>query len=266
MSKGKVLVIGSNATRLEARGGGTITIGQFLNETAVPLMALIEANYDIVLATPSGQKPHMDKDSDALLYFGGDEAAHQRAKNFFVDDPSMNRVRTLQSVIDEGLGGYAGLYFPGGHAPVVDLMQSPEVGEILRYFHDKQKPTAALCHGPMAILAAMDGAREFRAALLAGDTDRAAKLASGWPYAGYRMTVFSRSEETFAEEQVFHAKLHFNMPDALEVAGAEVVTGPVDFKSHVVEDRELVTGQNPRSDHALAAKFIQALERSASAR
>ena len=38
MSKGTILVIGSNGTELEAKGGGTITIGQFLNETAVPLM------------------------------------------------------------------------------------------------------------------------------------------------------------------------------------------------------------------------------------
>jgi len=31
----------------------------------------------------------------------------------------------------------------------------------------------------------------------------------------------------------------------------------------VVEDRELITGQNPRSDKAIAAKLIQALERKA---
>ena len=38
MSKGTILVVGSNATQLEAQGGGTITIGQFLNETVVPLI------------------------------------------------------------------------------------------------------------------------------------------------------------------------------------------------------------------------------------
>jgi len=41
MGKGTILVVGSNATQLEAKGGGTITIGQFLNETAVPVMALV---------------------------------------------------------------------------------------------------------------------------------------------------------------------------------------------------------------------------------
>ena len=31
-----------------------------------------------------------------------------------------------------------------------------------------------------------------------------------------------------------------------------------------VEDRELITGQNPRSDHPLAAKLVAALDRSLS--
>ncbi|WP_249146533.1 hypothetical protein [Bradyrhizobium japonicum] len=30
---------------------------------------------------------------------------------------------------------------------------------------------------------------------------------------------------------------------------------------YVVEDRELITGQNPRSDHPIAAKLIAALDR-----
>lgn len=260
MSKGAILVVGSNATQLEAKGGGTITIGQFLNETAVPLMALVTAGYDFAVATPTGEKPHMDKDSDALIYFGGDNDARQRARRFFLADPGMNRVRTLRSVIEDGLDRFAGVFFPGGHAPVVDVMQDPDVREILRYFHAHKKPTAAICHGPTAILAEMDKAREFRAALIEGDQAKARELAKGWQYAGYRMTVFSRSEEEFAEDNVFKAKLYFNMPDALEAAGGEVITTAENFVSNVIVDRELVTGQNPMSDHELASKFIQALE------
>ena len=32
-----------------------------------------------------------------------------------------------------------------------------------------------------------------------------------------------------------------------------------DSPDHVIVDRELITGQNPRSDHAIAAKLIEAL-------
>jgi putative intracellular protease/amidase len=265
MSKGKVVILGSNGTRIEVQGGGTGATGQYLNETVVPAMALVNAGYEVVLATPNGKKPHIDEASDSAQHFEGDEAAYRRAKAFFADDPSMNQGRTLRSVIDEGLENYAGVFVPGGQAPVVDLMQDPEVGEILRHFHAKGKPTALLCHGPIATTAAMPRAREFRAALIAGDRAKAAELAKGWQYAGYRMTVFSGTEEKVIEDQILHAKLFFNMPDALRTAGADVSVSAVDFEPYVVVDRELITGQNPRSDHPIAAKLIEALGRKAAA-
>lgn len=261
MTKGTVLVIGSNATRIELQGGGSAAIGQYLNETVVPAMALIEAGYDLVLATPDGTKPHIDEASDSAQHFGGDEVAYARAKDFYANHPSMNQVRTLRSVLDEGLDGYAGTFVPGGHAPAVDLMQDADMGAILRHVHEAGKPTALLCHAPVAILAALPYARDFRAALLAGDKAAAAELASGWPYAGYRMTVFSASEERIAEEHLLHGKLYFDMPEALQAAGGEVTTNPVDFAPNVVVDRELITGQNPSSDHQIAATLIAALDR-----
>jgi putative intracellular protease/amidase len=260
MSKGKVLVIGSNATRIEIRGGGTGPTGQYLNETVVPSMALVEAGYEVLLATPSGKKPHIDEPSDSAQHFGGDEAAYRRAKAFFADHPSMNQGRTLRSVIDEGLDNYAAVFVPGGQGPVVDLMQDADAGEILRHFHTKGKPTALLCHGPIVTAATLPKAREFRAALIDGDRAKAAELAKGWQYAGYRMTVYSGSEEKPIEDNILHGKLYFNMVDALSTAGGELVTG-ADFEPHVIVDRELITGQNPRSDHPIAAKLIQALNR-----
>jgi hypothetical protein len=124
MSKGRILILGSNATRIEVRDGAEPTgpTGQYLNETVVPAMAFIDAGYEVVLATPDGTKPHIDEASDSAVHFGGDEAAYQRAKRFYAEDPSMN-ARTLRSAIDEGLDNYAAIFAPGGQAPVVDLMQ-----------------------------------------------------------------------------------------------------------------------------------------------
>ncbi|GGD40591.1 type 1 glutamine amidotransferase domain-containing protein [Aureimonas glaciei] len=262
MTKAKVLVLGSNATQIELQGGGSAAIGQYLNETVVPSMALIEAGYEVVLATPNGTKPHIDEFSDSARHFGDDEAAYSRGRNFFDEAPSMNQVRTLRSIIEDGLNGYAGVFVPGGHAPVVDLMQDADMGAILRHFHDAGKPTALLCHGPVAVAAAMPRAAEFRKALVNGDTTKAADVAKGWQYAGYRMTVFSTSEEKWAEDNLFHARLPFYMPDALRLAGAEVTTDPVDWAPNVVVDRELITGQNMGSDHLIAAKLIESLDAS----
>lgn len=261
MTKGTVLVVGSNATQIEIRGGGAGPTGQYLNETIVPVMTLVDAGYTVVLATPNGKKPHIDEVSDSAQHFGGDEQAYQRARAFFARDASMNEVRTLRSMLEEGLENYAGIFVPGGQAPVVDLMQDAELGEILRHFHGLKKPTAFLCHGPIASLAALPNAKQFRAALIAGDRAKASEHAKGWQYAGYNMTVFSASEEKPIEENILHGKLYFTMPDALQTAGGHVSTNPVDFEPNVIEDRELITGQNPRSDHPLAAKLVAALNR-----
>ena len=75
------------------------------------------------------------------------------------------------------------------------------------------------------------------------------------------MTVFSANEEKIAEEALLHGKLYFDMPEALQAAGGRVTTGTIDFAPHVVVDRELITGQNPSSDHQLAAKLVEALDR-----
>lgn len=259
MTKGKVLVIGSNATRIEVRGGWGVT-GQYLNETVVPAMALIAAGYEVVLATPAGTRPHIDPVSDKVDHFDGDEAAYATAKAFWANDPAMNRVRTLRSVIEEGLDGYAGLFVPGGQAPVVDLMQDADLGTILRHFHERAKPTALLCHGPIAVVAAMERARDFRAALIAGDAATAREAAQGWPYAGYALTVFSASEEKVVEDHILHARMYFAMPEALATAGGRVETNTIDFEPKVVVDRELITGQNPRSDRPIAAALIAALD------
>jgi len=55
---------------------------------------------------------------------------------------------------DARLDRFVGVFFPGGHGPIVDVMQDPDAGEVLRYFHGANKPTAAICHGPISVLAA----------------------------------------------------------------------------------------------------------------
>jgi putative intracellular protease/amidase len=40
---------------------------------------------------------------------------------------------------------------------MIDLMQDPDLGEVLRHFHTEAKTTAFLCHGPVALTAAIAG-------------------------------------------------------------------------------------------------------------
>jgi putative intracellular protease/amidase len=80
------------------------------------------------------------------------------------------------------------------------------------------------------------------------------------------MTIFSNTEERWVENDILHGKMYFHVVDALAVAGGVVSTGAVDFEPHTVEDRELITGQNPSSDHLLGKKLVQTLEQQQLAR
>src|SRR5262249_23586940 len=110
------------------------------------------------------------------------------------------------------------------------------------------------------LISALPHAREYRSALIAGDEQKAREWAKGWPYAGYKMTIFSASEEKWVEDDILHAKMYFNMPYALGTAGGQVMNTAKDFEPNLIVDRELITGQNPRSDHVIAAKLIEVLK------
>jgi putative intracellular protease/amidase len=60
---------------------------------------------------------------------------------------------------------------------------------------------------------------------------------------------------------LWRVEMFFNMPQALRDAGGEVFVTDVDFAPNVVIDRELITGQNPRSDHPIAQALVAALDR-----
>jgi putative intracellular protease/amidase len=262
-SKGTILVVGSNADSITLKNGDKEHAGYYLNEMTIPTRTALEAGYDMVLTTPNGKRPVMDPQSAAASYFGGSDDELKKALAFVESFPAMRSPISLRAAINQGLDQYIAVYVPGGHPPMVDLMDNADLGEILNYFHNEGKLTVLLCHGPIAITAALPKAKEFRAALVRGDEEQARKCAVGWIYAGYRMTIFSNDEEHWVEDTYMGGrKVPFYVNDALRIAGGKVeISDQGIFKSHAVQDRELITGQNPPSDLALAALFLQALNR-----
>ena len=245
-TRGKVLVVASSESKMTLADGSQMNVGFFLNEFAVPTEYLAAKGYEIVLATPSGQAPVMDASSNDKKFFGGNESEWMKAQNFV---KSLSPI-SLQAAINGGLDEYVAIFVPGGHAPMTDLMQSPQLGEILRYFHAHQKPTAFICHGPVAMLSALPDAATYRQALVNRDTHGAMAAAKDWIYAGYEMTVLSDAEE-WPGEVAKGTEMPFHVEQALQIAGGHMREDAL-YGSHVVRDRELITGQNPASDKALA--------------
>lgn len=251
-SKGKILLIASSTDTLTLQNGKTMPTGFYLNELAVPAQYLSDHGYEIVLATPNGNKPVMDSGSNSSKFFK-DQASYERALAFVA---SLQPIRIADA--DQQLDTFAGIFIPGGHAPMNDLVKDPDLYTALKFFHEHQKPTATICHGAAGLLAGMENAAAFREDLTTGNTKNAQTNSKDWLYKGYHMTAFSNAEELGGEIKM-GTQMPFHVADALQIAGANIDEYTI-FGSHVIRDRELVTGQNPASDEALAKTFYEVLQ------
>jgi putative intracellular protease/amidase len=146
----------------------------------------------------------------------------------------------LSELSDEQLAEFDAVFAPGGHGPMVDLPDNPDVRRLLAVLHAKNAPIAALCHGPAMLLSAPE------------------RQDGMWLFDGYRLTAFTDEEE----DQTRPGKLGipWYVDIALKNAGAVFDDGPAAWASHVVVDRNLITGQNPNSTEATADAVLKALE------
>ncbi|MEK6706317.1 MAG: type 1 glutamine amidotransferase domain-containing protein [Bdellovibrionota bacterium] len=238
-SKPKILVVVSGSEFVSTKEGGKHPTGYFLPELAGPVAALLKAGYEITYANPNGAAAVMDRISDDPRWFE-DEEEYRAAKHLVESQSGLKTPKRLSSLTDHDLARFSGILVPGGHAPMEDLANDQDMGRVLRHFHSLSKPTALICHGPVALLSAKS-------------LDRA------WVYQDYRMTGFSTTEEKQEEQAgVFGGQLLFYLEDELLKAGGKVVVSKP-WTSNVIRDRELITGQNPMSEKAFTALLLEAL-------
>jgi putative intracellular protease/amidase len=258
-TKGKILVLVSSGHGLPLQDGKVYAgAGYYLNELTVPVRALMKEGYEITFANPKGNTPQLDVNSAIAQFFGGDEAKLQDYLKFHDSLTGLNNPPRISDVIASGLDQYDAVFVPGGHGPMIDLLEDPDAGTVLRHFHKTSKPTAVLCHGPISLLAALPNATEVVAALKAGDAAGARAKAKGWIYSGYKLSIFSTAEEQQREPVEIGGKVFFYPDFALRTAGGDVsVVAP--WKSYVLQDREVISGQNPFSDEALVKLLLPAL-------
>src|SRR5271156_3758982 len=268
-TKGKVLVLVSSGHGLPLKDGKVYAgAGYYLNELTVPVRELMKEGYEITFSNPKGNTPQMDVTSAVAGFFGGDEAKLQDYLKFRDTLTGLKNPTRISDVIASGLDQYDAVFVPGGHGPMIDLLDDPDAGTVISNFIKKSNPTPVLCHGPLSLfsplpislLSALPNSKEFVAALAAGDITGAHAKAQGWIYSGYKMTIFSTAEEQQREPLEIGGKVLFYPDFALRTAGGDVsVLAP--WSSYVLQDRELISGQNPFSDEALLKLLLPALNR-----
>ncbi|EAY24645.1 type 1 glutamine amidotransferase domain-containing protein [Microscilla marina] len=259
---GNILIVMSDVSQMKLKGGYDYKTGFYLNELMEPVKIFMEAGHTLTFATPTGIAPTLDLVSDTRKHFLDESQenynAHKALFNrLMLNDKKHSPVVSFARIEQIGIENFDAVFVPGGHAPLGDLVDNDLLSKFLHHFHAKSKPTGLVCHGPVALLSSLPNSAGFEADMRAG---KKAKPAKGWIYAGYKMTVFSNSEEATATKYYLSGDQLFYWPqNALTNAGGKYSRSKKDWAPHVVVDRELVTGQNNKSANATAKELLKLL-------
>ena len=119
------------------------------------------------------------------------------------------------------------------------------------------RPSISAPRQSLVLLSAVLDARGYVAGPESGK--RSAPSAS-WIYKGYKMTAFTNEEEEKSKAFLGGGQMKLFPQDGLVAAGGDCVEGKP-WSENVVEDRELISGQNPQSAKAVAVAMVKRLQR-----
>ncbi|EEA94633.1 type 1 glutamine amidotransferase domain-containing protein [Pseudovibrio sp. JE062] len=204
--------------------------GFWLEELAAPYYVFKDAGATITLASPAGGQPPLDPKSDlpdfqtpATDRFKADSAANEALANTV----------KLESVSADA---FDAVFYPGGHGPLWDLVDNAASISLIEQLNSADKPVGVVCHASAALVNAK-----------AADGSALVK--------GKKVTGFSNTEEDAVQLTDVVPLL---VEDALQEKGALYEKGP-DWGSFILEDGNLISGQNPASSEAAANAVLARL-------
>lgn len=227
----KILFVVTGASHWTLSDGTKHPTGFWAEELVAPYNVFTKAGHEVVVATPSGVVPTVDRGSLAADANGGQENADALKRQL----QEMVELKSPLVLEDLDLDDYAAVFYPGGHGPMEDLAVDPRSADLLAATLASGKPLGIVCHAP--------------AALLATEAD------GGSPFSGYRLTGFTNAEE---KQAGLADKAPWLLQDRLVALGADFQEAEP-WSVNVVVDRTLYTGQNPASSEPLAKEMVQAL-------
>ncbi|KAI9164184.1 putative glutathione-independent glyoxalase [Paramyrothecium foliicola] len=229
MARPRILIILTSVDKVPKSGK---PVGWFLPELAHPWHVLKD-KVDFTYTSPQGGEAPLDARS--VEYFKADPVC-----NDFLENHSKVWKNTIKlSDLAGKASDFDGVFYPGGHGPMFDLVHDETSLKLLRDFHSQNKIIAGVCHGQAAFVNARtaDGGLLLENRNVTG-LDNVAEEMSG-----------------------YNNEVEFSLEDKLnEVSGGKYVKsddGP--FGEKVVVDGKIITGQNPASSYGVGNAIALAL-------
>lgn len=230
----KILIVVTNVGEYEKVGYRT---GLWLGELTHFWDVAEKAGYQMEIASPSGGYVPIDPESLMLQEVGHAVGLPGEVHKHYEDRAFMNRLVDTGRVADANIGDYNAIYLTGGHGVCFDFPTSEALAKLAAEFFESGKVVSAVCHGPAGLL-------EVR-------------LSNGkYLIDGREVTGFSCKEEELAKRET---AVPYNLEEELKKRGANYSKSSIPFKSYVMEDGLLITGQNPASAAAVGEAVVKKL-------
>ena len=221
----RILIVLTSHDQLGDTGKKT---GFWLEEFAAPYYVFKDAGAVVTLASPKGGQPPLDPKSDLP------ENLTELTKRFRTDDAAQAELANTKKLAEVSAANFDAVFYPGGHGPMWDMPDNATSIAMLEAFVKADKPVAAVCHAPAALVNVRGKDGEYLVK-------------------GKRVTGFSDAEE---EAVGLTAVVPFLLEDRLKERGGVYSQG-ANWAPYVQVDGKLVTGQNPASSGPAAEELLK---------
>ena len=230
----RVLMVCTEERNMVMANGKKFSTGNHPVEMGLPMLHLLAAGFEIDVATPTGASVKIEH-----WAMPADDADVQKLYREFADafETPLNLADFVAGNMTEE-SNYVAVYVPGGHGAMLGLPENKDLGKLLRWAHDKDLYTLAICHGPAALLAARDE--------------------QGFIYDGYEISAFPDAVD---KQTPMIGYMPGHMPwkfgEKLTELGVKIINKKADASCHI--DRRLITGASPLAANAFGRLAAETL-------
>ena len=228
----KILMVCTEEQYMTMENGKKFDTGNHPVEMMVPLLHFKKAGFKVDVFTPTGESVKVEqwampeKDDDVKKIYAEYESTLENPKSIadFVKNDMANS------------DDYAAIFIPGGHGAMLGLPEDKNLGELLRWGHDKELFTLAICHGPAALLAA-----NLDSATVANKDDNTKR---DFIFKGYKMVAFPTGmDKQMPKLGYLPGTMPWYFGEKLEDLGVTIENKLASGQTH--QDRKLISGDGP---------------------
>ena len=228
----KILMVCTQEQYMTMENGKKFDTGNHPVEMMVPLLHFKKAGFEVDVFTPTGESVKVEQwampDND------------DNVKKIYAEyESTLNNPKSIADFVKNDMANsndYAAIFIPGGHGAMLGLPEDKNLGELLRWGHDKELFTLAICHGPAALLAA-----NLDSSTVVNKDDNAKR---DFIFKGYKMVAFPTGmDKQMPKLGYLPGTMPWYFGDKLEDLGVTIENKLASGQTH--QDRKLISGDGP---------------------